>query len=549
MRHKIGSKKSHKSDVFEMTQLVTNKIMKQRLPLSSGVILQSRYRIVKQLGHGGMGVVYEASDDRVRNRLVALKETYADDDENRRAFEREAELLANTEHEAFPRVIDYFTEAEGCFLVMELIRGEDLGEMLTKRGQPFESEQVLKWADQILDALGDLHENYVIHRDIKPSNLKLTPKGRIKLLDFGIAKGLTGDALATTTIGSMAAATLQYAPLEQVLPANPDWYLALSVSYPEKTTEILQSGTDARSDLYALGATLYQLLTAQLPVNAPTRALSLWAGKGEKLRPAHEINPQVSAAVSVVIQQSMELEREKRPASASEMRQMLSEALSQKEFADAVTLPFVPAIPIPPLETEKPLPTQTEHTTTTEKTLASSSTAQKSVITQLKKTDVPEIREKTLGSSKPLLFWGGIGAMLFVLAGFAISVLIQTSAINSEDNTANSASGEANINLNSANPGTIDKVNVNSSPANALILKPQSSPISGTNSNKTTATETNTSKSANADSKPKSIVREPKSTPKVEDAPPVKPKKPTPAGGSRKKKQTQNPDCIFNGNC
>ncbi len=523
--------------------------MKQRLSLSSGVILQSRYRIVKQLGHGGMGVVYEASDERVRNRLVALKETYADDDETRRAFEREAELLANTEHEAFPRVIDYFTEAEGCFLVMELIRGEDLAEMLTKRGQPFESEQVLKWADQILDALGDLHENHVIHRDIKPSNLKLTPKGRIKLLDFGIAKGLTGDALATTTIGSMAAATLQYAPLEQGLRASPDWYLALSVSYPEKTNEILQSGTDARSDIYALGATLYQLLTAQLPVNAPTRALSLWAGKGEKLRPAHEINPQVSAAVSVVIQQSMELEREKRPASASEMRQMLSEALSQKEFADAVTLPFIPTISIPPLVTEKPLPTQTEHTTTTEKTLASSSTAQKSVITQLKKTDVPEIREKTSGSSKPLLFWGGIGIMLFVLAGFAISVLIQTSAINSEDNTANSAAGEANINLNSANPGTIDKVNVNSSPANTLILKPQSSPVSETNSNKATTTETNTSKSANADSKPQSIVREPKSTPKVEDAPPVKPKKPTPAGGSRKKKQTQNPDCIFNGNC
>lgn len=523
--------------------------MKQRLPLSSGVILQSRYRIVRQLGHGGMGVVYEAADERVRNRLVALKETYAETDEMRRAFEREAELLANTEHDAFPRVIDYFTEDEGCFLVMELIRGEDLAEMLAKRRHPFETEQVLKWADQILDALGDLHENHVIHRDIKPSNLKLTPKGRIKLLDFGIAKGLTSDSLAATTVGSMAAATLQYAPLEQVLRANPDWYLALSVSYPEKTNEILESGTDATSDLYALGATLYQLLTAQLPVNAPTRALSVWAGKGEKLRPAHEINSQVSPAVSDVLEKAMRLERKGRPSSASEMRQMLSEAANKKEsFPDAVTLPLAAPISIPP-KIEKPQPTETEQAQT-EKTLPAFSTASQSVVTKLRETDAPETRKKNSGSSNSFLFWGAAGVLLFVLAGFAISVFIQTSSITGENESANPVSGGANLNLNSANTGTLIKDNINNSstdllnqeninnfPANKPAQKPQPSPAE-TNSNKT---------EANTSATPQPVVKEPK-PPKIED-PPAKPKKTAPAPESRRKKQTQNPDCIFNGNC
>ncbi len=220
---------------------------------------------------------------------------------------------------------------------MELIRGKDLSELLKERNTPFETEQVLEWADQILDALEDLHSQDIVHRDIKPSNLKLTPRGRIKLLDFGIAKGAAGDMTALqSTVGSMAAATLQYAPLEQVLRADTNWLQMLCVNFSDKTLSILDRGTDARSDLYALGATLYHLLTNTLPVNAPTRALSIWSGLSDKLRRAHEINPQVSQAVSVVLQSALELEQDDRLALATEFRRLLNQTGIENELETVV---------------------------------------------------------------------------------------------------------------------------------------------------------------------------------------------------------------------
>ncbi|MDQ4123419.1 MAG: serine/threonine protein kinase [Acidobacteriota bacterium] len=302
--------------------------MQKRTPLSKGTVLDGRYRISRRLGSGGMGAVYEAEDTRLKNRAVAIKETFADSIETRRAFEREAELLANTAHDAFPCVIDYFTEGEGCFLVMELIRGDDLAGMLSSRSEPFTESEVLEWADQILDALEDLHAQGIVHRDIKPGNIKLTPRGRIKLLDFGIAKGNLSES-AVTTVGSLAA-TLQYAPLEQVLRADANYHAVLSVNSSEKVEAILQAGTDARTDLYALGATLYQLLTKRLPKNAPTRAAAVWSAQEDVLIPINQINPAVSKEISEVLQKALEIEKNDRPLSAAEMRRLLLEARDSK---------------------------------------------------------------------------------------------------------------------------------------------------------------------------------------------------------------------------
>lgn len=298
--------------------------MQKRTPLPRGAVLENRYRITRRLGNGGMGAVYEAEDIRLKNRAVALKETFADTAETRKAFEREAELLANTAHDAFPFVIDYFAEGENCFLVMELIRGEDLAGMLSMRAEPFDESQVIDWTGQILDALDYLHSKKIVHRDIKPGNLKLTPKGRIKLLDFGIAKGNLGE-IAVTTVGSLAA-TLQYAPLEQVLRADANYHAVLYVNFAEKVESILRAGTDARTDFYALGATVYQLLTKRLPKNSPTRAASVWSGQADTLQPLRELNPLVSVQFAQAIEKMLSLEKEKRPASAIEVKTLLAEA-------------------------------------------------------------------------------------------------------------------------------------------------------------------------------------------------------------------------------
>src|SRR5438876_7034352 len=208
--------------------------------LAPDTILQTRYRILRSIGQGGMGSVYMATDQRLRS-TVALKETLFQDEKLRRAFEHEAELLANLHHPALPSVSDHFVEGDGQFLVMQFIQGEDLFQLLKEMKGPFPVADVLVWADQLLDALDYLHtqEPPVIHRDIKPQNLKLTARWQIILLDFVLDKGSLLQVSRMTASGSIFGYTPNYAPLEQ----------------------IHGTGTDQRSDLYALAATLYALLT------------------------------------------------------------------------------------------------------------------------------------------------------------------------------------------------------------------------------------------------------------------------------------------------
>src|SRR5215210_2776852 len=163
--------------------------------LDPATLIQGRYQIIKKIGEGGMGAVYEAVDKRLSS-TVALKQTLVRGERLERAFEREAQLLANLRHPALPRVIDYFSEDQAQFLVMEFIPGEDLGESLEFDNPPFPLEEILRWADSLLDALDYLHSQTppIIHRDIKPQNLKLTASGEIVLLDFGLAKGAAAQS-------------------------------------------------------------------------------------------------------------------------------------------------------------------------------------------------------------------------------------------------------------------------------------------------------------------------------------------------------------------
>src|SRR5947207_7488923 len=135
--------------------------------LSPDTILQNRYRVVRPLGQGGMGTVYEALDNRVPC-LVALKETLLEaNQEGRDAFEREAGLLGNLRHRSLPKVMDHFSENGGLFLVMEYIPGLDLLELMEELGGPFPVVQVLKWTNMLLEVLEYLHERKppILHRD------------------------------------------------------------------------------------------------------------------------------------------------------------------------------------------------------------------------------------------------------------------------------------------------------------------------------------------------------------------------------------------------
>jgi serine/threonine protein kinase len=275
--------------------------------LTPGVILQERYEVVRQLGKGGMGAVYEATDRRL-HRTVALKETLVETDELRRAFAREARLLANLSHPALPKVIDHFGEDAGQYLVMEFVAGADLAQMLAERGRPFLLERVLAWADELLDALEYLHghEPPIIHRDIKPANLKLTARERVALLDFGLAKGAAGQMTQAQTGVSVYGYTPNYAALEQIQGER----------------------TSPRSDLYSLAATLYHLLTNQAPLDALKRATELLHDENDPLRPPHEVNPEVPLAVSNVLMRALALRPTLRPATAAELRAALRQAAS-----------------------------------------------------------------------------------------------------------------------------------------------------------------------------------------------------------------------------
>lgn len=283
--------------------------------LEVDIVLQGRYRVVRQIGKGGMGAVYLATDLRLGSE-VALKETLFNDETLLKAFEREARILASLRHAALPKVSDHFMESEGQFLVMEYIPGDDLAALLDERGIPFSPEEVSVWADQLLDALDYLHTRTppIIHRDIKPQNLKLTDRDQIVLLDFGLAKGAAAGMTRSSSY-SIFGYTPSYAPLEQMQ----------------------ATGTDARSDLYSLAATLYHLMTNVAPTDAMKRANSVLNKEEDPLRAASEINPFVPHSVSTALARAMSLNRNERHATAAEMRKALRQSDSFNYIAGART--------------------------------------------------------------------------------------------------------------------------------------------------------------------------------------------------------------------
>lgn len=288
--------------------------------LASGTVLHARYRILAPIGQGGMGAVYRAADLRLEGRICAVKEILTDPDlppelqaQAQQQFYREASILARLDHPNLPKVSDYFTEGGREYLVMDYVAGPDLRQVLEearRAGQMLEEERVLGWAMQLCDALSYLHSQDppILHRDIKPSNIKETAGGFIKLVDFGLVKLLTPDDARTITV-LQGRGTVAYTPLEQ---------------YGGDTGH-----TDPRSDIYALGATLYHLLTGQPPADARERFL-----RPESLIPPRTLNPRISPTTERAILAAMAMHPDDRPPHMEAFRQMLTDT----SFSDALAV-------------------------------------------------------------------------------------------------------------------------------------------------------------------------------------------------------------------
>jgi serine/threonine protein kinase len=246
-------------------------------------------------------------------------------------------------HPVLPKVSDHFGEGEEQYLVMEHIAGDDLSKRLEVAQKPFPVSWVMFWADQLLDALSYLHshEPPIIHRDIKPQNLKLTDENHIILLDFGLSKTSTGQTHISNTgsTGSVVGYTPHYAPMEQ----------------------IRGIGTNPRSDIYSLSATLYQLMTNVVPADALSRADTMLNGLPDPIEPPHALNPEIPTAVSEVILKGMEVSQEKRFANAREMQKALRKAFTQMQEAMAAqTVAFNIGDVLP--SSEQPLASAVEKT-------------------------------------------------------------------------------------------------------------------------------------------------------------------------------------------
>ena len=291
------------------------------MTLTQGQTIQTRYRVAGLLAQGGFGAVYKGWDVNL-NRPIAIKENLDTSPEAQRQFQHEAQILADISHPNLPRVTDHFViTGIGQYLVMDFVDGEDLQAMLNRTGRALPEAQVLAWIDQICEALIYLHEQQppVIHRDIKPANIKITPKGKAVLVDFGIAK--IYDPLLKTILGARAV-TPGYSPPEQYG----------------------QGKTDVRSDVYSLGATLYTLLTGQEPPESVERVAN-----NAILIPPRQLVPALSQATSDAVLHACEVSTTRRFQTMAELRQVLRAHTS-------LSHPVLGQTPVP-----RPQPTPVAH--------------------------------------------------------------------------------------------------------------------------------------------------------------------------------------------
>ena len=294
------------------------------MTLQTGEVLNNRYRIVKLIGQGGFGAVYRAWDTAV-NQPCAVKENLGTSPQAQQQFKREATMMAGLRHPNLPRVTDhFFIPNQGQYLVMDFVQGQSLDDLLEQNGTVLDERQVLPWIDQVCAALEYLHNQNppIIHRDIKPQNIIITPVGQAMLVDFGISK--VYDPHLKTTTGALAC-TPGFSPPEQHGMGR----------------------TDGRSDIYALGATLYNLLTNQLPPNSIDRLVH-----GILLMEPRQLNPLIQSSTEQALLKAMQVNSRDRFQEVADLRRaLLAPALVQTTPPPSLA-PSSAVRPIPAVATQ-----------------------------------------------------------------------------------------------------------------------------------------------------------------------------------------------------
>jgi serine/threonine protein kinase len=274
----------------------------------------SHYRIVEQLGAGGMGVVYKAQDSRL-DRAVALKflpDKLAQEPQALERFRREARAASALNHPGICTIYDIGQQDGRGFIVMEFIDGETLRHHIHRQALPL--EELLRLGMQIADALDAAHAEGIIHRDIKPANIFVTKRGQAKVLDFGLAKllpkavaaggpGADGDDTDSTSIVGIISGTPSYMSPEQ----------------------IRGDTLDARTDIFSLGLVLYEMATGRQAFSGPTGGVIIEAVLTRAPAPARNINPNIPERLEEIINKALHKDKAQRYQHAAEVRNDLQQ--------------------------------------------------------------------------------------------------------------------------------------------------------------------------------------------------------------------------------